>query len=155
MAKETHPRMVSHFLKSFANIELVINRIVANLVNLEQKPNPFFKTFNTLAKEKQRAFLSKIFVETKVCFKFARSNKALTHGVIGNTAGFGPVVLGSSPSGSTKKLSKAPKYRGFYFLGDGIGDKKLKFVPILIWRNKEHFRRNKEHFGCFKTLNIR
>ncbi len=25
----------------------------------------------------------------------------MTHGVIGNTAGFGPVVLGSSPSGST------------------------------------------------------
>ncbi len=28
----------------------------------------------------------------------------MAHGVIGNTAGFGPVVLGSSPSGPTKKI---------------------------------------------------
>ena len=27
----------------------------------------------------------------------------MTHGVIGNTAGFGPAILGSSPSGSTGK----------------------------------------------------
>ena len=31
----------------------------------------------------------------------------MTHGVIGNTAGFGPVVLGSSPSGSTKSEWKS------------------------------------------------
>ena len=50
-----------------------------------------------------------MFVQTKVCFKFARSNAELVsatitvmaYGVIGNTAGFGPVVLGSSPSRPT------------------------------------------------------
>jgi len=47
-----------------------------------------------------------MFVRTKLCLKFARSNaknylnfrvilleKVLAYGVIGNTAGFGPVVL--------------------------------------------------------------
>tara|TARA_R100000935_G_scaffold46455_1_gene69838 strand:- start:10078 stop:10356 length:279 start_codon:yes stop_codon:yes gene_type:complete len=44
---------------------------------------------------------SKIFVHIKLCFKFARSNEVVAYGVIGNTAGFGPVVLGSSPSRPT------------------------------------------------------
>lgn len=44
---------------------------------------------------------SKIFVHIKLCFKFARSNEVMAYGVIGNTAGFGPVVLGSSPSRPT------------------------------------------------------
>ena len=83
--------------------------------------------------------MSKIFVETKLCYKFARSNTVLAYGVIGNTAGFGPVVLGSSPSRPTNKLSKTPKYRGFSFLGGQKGGKKLKLVLILVWRNKEHF----------------
>ena len=43
-----------------------------------------------------------MFDQPKICFKFARSIKALAYGVIGNTAGFGPVVLGSSPSRPTK-----------------------------------------------------
>ena len=43
----------------------------------------------------------KIFVHIKLCFKFARSNEVMAYGVIGNTAGFGPVVLGSSPSRPT------------------------------------------------------
>jgi len=34
-----------------------------------------------------------MFVEMKVCFKFARSYAVVAYGVIGNTAGFGPVVL--------------------------------------------------------------
>jgi len=56
-----------------------------------------------------------MFVQTKLCLKFARSNaeyvsslfrmfaleKVMAYGVIGNTAGFGPVVLGSSPSRPT------------------------------------------------------
>ncbi len=37
----------------------------------------------------------------KLCLKFARSFTPLAYGVIGNTAGFGPVVLGSSPSRPT------------------------------------------------------
>ncbi len=45
----------------------------------------------------------KIFVGTKVCFKFARSYMVLAYGVIGNTADFGSVVLGSSPSRPTEK----------------------------------------------------
>ena len=44
---------------------------------------------------------SKIFVHIKLCFKFARSIEVVAYGVIGNTAGFGPVVLGSSPSRPT------------------------------------------------------
>ncbi len=39
----------------------------------------------------------------KLCLKFARSLAPLAYGVIGNTAGFGPVVLGSSPSRPTEK----------------------------------------------------
>ncbi len=46
-------------------------------------------------------YASKIFVHIKLCFKFARSNEVVAYGVIGNTAGFGPVVLGSSPSRPT------------------------------------------------------
>jgi len=48
-----------------------------------------------------------MFDQPKICFKFARSIKALAYGVIGNTAGFGPVVLGSSPS--------RPTDPGFFF----------------------------------------
>ena len=36
-----------------------------------------------------------------ICLALGIRYHGLTHGVIGNTAGFGPVVLGSSPSGST------------------------------------------------------
>ncbi len=36
----------------------------------------------------------------------------MAHGVIGNTAGFGPVVLGSSPSGPTKNPLN---FRGFFY----------------------------------------
>ena len=39
-----------------------------------------------------------LFVQIKLCIKFAA---AMAYGVIGNTAGFGPVVLGSSPSRPT------------------------------------------------------
>lgn len=56
-----------------------------------------------------------MFAQTKLCFKFARSkaeiildcfgnmtlDEVMAYGVIGNTAGFGPVVLGSSPSRPT------------------------------------------------------
>ncbi len=56
-----------------------------------------------------------MFVQTKVCFKFAGSivqekfnegfacnNLKLAHGVIGNTPVFGTVIQGSSPCGPTK-----------------------------------------------------
>ncbi len=48
-------------------------------------------------------------MHTKLCSKFARSNAetafgivVLAYGVIGNTTGFGPVILGSSPSRPTE-----------------------------------------------------
>lgn len=49
----------------------------------------------------------KLFVETKVCYKFARSNTVLAYGVIGNTADFGSVVQGSSPCRPTKNPFKS------------------------------------------------
>ena len=63
----------------------------------------------------------KMFVQTKLCLKFARSYTELdsvcffelAHGVIGNTAGFGPVVLGSSPSGPTEL--EIPVLLGFFY----------------------------------------
>lgn len=66
----------------------------------------------------------KIFVQTKLCFKFARSyaeqdsasSTIVAYGVIGNTAGFGPVVLGSSPSRPTMKAPDFNEIRGFLFL---------------------------------------
>ena len=54
----------------------------------------------------------------KLCSKFARSNEVVAYGVIGNTAGFGPVVLGSSPSRPTSKFKKPFKLislKGFLF----------------------------------------
>lgn len=56
----------------------------------------------------------------KLYIKFARSNKVMAHGVIGNTAGFGPVVLGSSPSGPTRKTPDFNEIRGFLISGVGI-----------------------------------
>ena len=41
---------------------------------------------------------------------------ALAHGVIGNTTDFGSVILGSSPSGPTKK-SPSSADGDFYFTG--------------------------------------
>lgn len=56
-----------------------------------------------------RLLCEKMFVQTKLCFKFAPSNvklrfhsKRLAHGVIGNTPVFGTVIQGSSPCGPTK-----------------------------------------------------
>ncbi len=60
---------------------------------------------------------AKLFVDVKLCSKFARSIKALAYGVIGNTAGFGPVVLGSSPSRPTSKPPDFIEVRGFLFFG--------------------------------------
>lgn len=60
---------------------------------------------------------AKIFVHIKLYIKFARSNEVMAHGVIGNTAGFGPVVLGSSPSGPTRKTPDFIEVGGFGFLG--------------------------------------
>ena len=49
--------------------------------------------------------LLNFFQKVEVYTFASRLEKALvkTYGVIGNTAGFGPVILGSSPSRSTKK----------------------------------------------------
>lgn len=60
----------------------------------------------------------KIFVHMKLYIKFARSNKIVAHGVIGNTAGFGPVVLGSSPSGPTSKSLDSLKSGDFFLRYD-------------------------------------
>lgn len=57
----------------------------------------------------------KIFAHIKLYIKFARSNEVMAHGVIGNTAGFGPVVLGSSPSGPTRKTPDFVEIGGFGF----------------------------------------
>ena len=58
-----------------------------------------------------------MFVHTKLCSKFARSNAILAYGVIGNTAGFGPVVQGSSPCRPTLWIINpdAERYRDFCF----------------------------------------
>ena len=66
----------------------------------------------------------KLFAETKVCYKFARSKAesisayfmVLAYGVIGNTTDFGSVILGSSPSRPTEKALPAPN-GGFFFFG--------------------------------------
>ena len=63
----------------------------------------------------------KIFVHIKLCAKFARSNKVMAYGVIGNTAGFGPVVLGSSPSRPTSKPLDFIKIKGFFIFGYNMG----------------------------------
>jgi len=55
---------------------------------------------------------SNLFVHKEVCFKFARSLAQLAYGVIGNTAGFGPVVLGSSPSRPTEGVKTIPMLNG-------------------------------------------
>lgn len=44
------------------------------------------------------------------------SSLFLTHGVIGNTAGFGPAILGSSPSGSTKTIKQLTDYLWVVFV---------------------------------------
>ena len=57
-------------------------------------------------------------MQTKLCFKFARSIAVMAYGVIGNTAGFGPVVLGSSPSRPTFKSLDPKKVMGFFVFLD-------------------------------------
>ena len=44
-----------------------------------------------------------MFVNLKLCFKFAPSIKQLAHGVIGNTPVFGTDIQGSSPCRPTKE----------------------------------------------------
>ncbi len=64
-----------------------------------------------------------MFVQTKLCYKFARSNAKqglelsiiVAYGVIGNTAGFGPVVLGSSPSRPTFESLDFIEVKGFLY----------------------------------------
>ncbi len=64
-----------------------------------------------------------MFAQIKVCFKFALAfarrqveKHVLAYGVIGNTAGFGPVVQGSSPCRPTKLNSVFYLESGvFYF----------------------------------------
>ncbi len=81
---------------------------------------------------------SKMFAQTKLCLKFARSNaeipnlgflgfftleEVMAYGVIGNTAGFGPVVLGSSPSRPTRNFLFSISFRqmsGFFVLGSKL-----------------------------------
>ena len=58
-----------------------------------------------------------IFVHIKLYIKFARSNKVVAYGVIGNTAGFGPVVLGSSPSRPTIITPDFIEIRGYLLFG--------------------------------------
>ena len=70
-----------------------------------------------------RLLYPQIFVQTKLCFKFARSNaeqacavlSTVAYGVIGNTAGFGPVVLGSSPSRPTLKALDFFEIKSFFY----------------------------------------
>lgn len=100
----------------------------------------FGKALTGMIEEKIARNLCKLFAETKVCYKFARSNArtcilkiyifglslVVAHGVIGNTAGFGPVVLGSSPSGPTKKI---PVMLGF-FIQSSVAYKVLIIVYL-------------------------
>ena len=79
----------------------------------------------------------KIFVHIKLYIKFARSNKVVAYGVIGNTAGFGPVVLGSSPSRPTRKSLDPDRIKGFLFLGIAVGAIGLK-VGILYGADLFH-----------------
>lgn len=61
-------------------------------------------------------------MQTKLYYKFARSyvkhawQMVMAYGVIGNTAGFGPVVLGSSPSRPTECNTNpdVEKHRDFF-----------------------------------------
>lgn len=69
----------------------------------------------------------KLFAETKVCYKFARSKAesifsaflVLAYGVIGNTTDFGSVILGSSPSRPTRNARPA-HMAGFLFCGSRL-----------------------------------
>ena len=57
-------------------------------------------------------FFQKIFFNSKeIILPLRPLIMVLTHGVIGNTPVFGTVILGSSPSGSTKALRK----KGFFY----------------------------------------
>lgn len=68
--------------------------------------------------------LVEIFAKNKVCLKFARSKVILAYGVIGNTTGFGPVILGSSPSRPTEFNSNSLKIGSFLF-GGRKGEKRV------------------------------
>ena len=98
---------------------------------------------------------SKIFVHIKLCFKFARSNEVVAYGVIGNTAGFGPVVLGSSPSRPTLQSPDSIGFRGFLFFRYNIGTtnwvfqslKDYSFESILFFINQSALKiSNQEPF---------
>lgn len=52
-------------------------------------------------------------MKKNLCYICTRNQARLAYGVIGNTADFGSVVLGSSPSRPTKNLSLL---RGFFVL---------------------------------------
>ncbi len=62
----------------------------------------------------------------------------LAYGVIGNTAGFGPVVLGSSPSRPTSKM-EVPILKSigifFYYLFDPVRTKKyqIAIAQLSTW----------------------
>lgn len=74
----------------------------------------------------------KIFVHIKLCFKFARSNEVVAYGVIGNTAGFGPVVLGSSPSRPTESLEVKSQCEGIgIFILDEIVQRSGQVFDLL------------------------
>tara|TARA_R110002051_G_scaffold159536_3_gene230954 strand:- start:16133 stop:16330 length:198 start_codon:yes stop_codon:yes gene_type:complete len=53
---------------------------------------------------KSALILFKIFVDVKLCYKFAPLLEVMVHGVIGNTPVFGTVIQGSSPCGPTQIL---------------------------------------------------
>lgn len=53
---------------------------------------------------------------TKKVLPLHREKLLLTHGVIGNTADFGSVILGSSPSGSTKSLDNHLIVKAFFMV---------------------------------------
>lgn len=56
-----------------------------------------------------------MFVQIKLCLKFAPLLRAMVHGVIGNTPVFGTVIQGSSPCGPTAKLeTRYRKVLGFF-----------------------------------------
>ncbi len=54
----------------------------------------------------------------------------MAYGVIGNTAGFGPVVLGSSPSRPTSKTPNFFEVGGFYFFVQ-YGYSSLRYIQLL------------------------
>ena len=59
-------------------------------------------------KKNMEKFSGYMFLYIKKDAYLCAAFQLLTHGVIGNTADFGSVILGSSPSGSTQKLSSKP-----------------------------------------------